>query len=85
MTSKWIYKVKHVANGSVENFKAHFVEHRFSQVKGVDYDETFVLVAIFSSIGAVIFVMVEMGWKIHQMDVETTFLNGLLQEEMYLE
>ena len=57
----------------------------FSQVEGVDYDETFVLVARFSSIRAVIFVVEKMGWKIHQMDVKTTFLNGFLQEEVYLE
>ena len=58
---------------------------RFSQVEGVDNDETFALVARYSSIRAMISIAAEMGWKIHQMDVKTTFLNGLLQEEVYLE
>ena len=85
VTSKWIYKIKHALDGSIEKFKAHFVARGFSQVEGVDYDETFAPVARFSSIKAVISVVAEMGWKIHQMDVKTFFLNGFLQEEVYLE
>ena len=84
VTSKWLYKIKHVADGSIEKFKARFVACGFSQVKGVDYDETFAPVARFSSIRAVISDVAEMGWKIHQMDVKTAFLNGFLQEEVYL-
>ena len=57
----------------------------FSQVEGVDYNETFAPMAKYSSIRAMIFVVAEMGWTIHQMDVKTTFLNGFLQEEVYLE
>ena len=38
VTSRWLYKIKHVANGSIEKFKARFVARRFSQVKGVDYE-----------------------------------------------
>ena len=49
------------------------------------YDETFSPVARYSSIRAVISIAAKMGWKIHQMDVKTAFLNGLLQEEVYLE
>ena len=85
VTSKWIYKIKHDADGSIEKFKARFVARGFSQVEGVDYDETFAPVARFSSVRAVISIVVEMGWKIHQMDGKTAFLNGLLQEEVYLE
>ena len=85
VTSKWLYKIKHAADGSIEKFKARFIARAFSQVEGVDYDETFAPVARFSSIRAVIFVVTEMGWKIHQMDVKTAFLNDFLQEEVYLE
>jgi hypothetical protein len=45
VTSKWIYKIKHAANGSVEKYKAIFEARRFSQVEGIDYEETFALVA----------------------------------------
>ena len=85
VSSKWLYKIKHAADGSIEKFKARFVARGFSQVEGVDYDETFAPVARFSSIRAVISVMAEMGWKILKMDVKTAFLNDFLQEEVYLE
>ena len=57
----------------------------FSQVEGVDYEETFAPVACYSSITSMISIVAEMGWRIHQMDVKTAFLNGVLQEEVYLE
>jgi hypothetical protein len=45
VTSKWLYKLKHAADGSIEKYKARFMAWGFSQVEGVDYDETFVPVA----------------------------------------
>jgi hypothetical protein len=84
-TSKWLYKLKHVADGSIEKYKDRFVARGFSQVEGVDYDETFASVARYASIRVVISIAVEMGWKIHQMDVKTTFLNGIIEEEVYIE
>lgn len=82
---RWLYKIKHVVDGSVEKFKAHFVAKGFSQEEGIDYDENFTLVARYSSIRAIIFVVAQMGWKIHQMDVKTTFLNGVIEEDIYVE
>ena len=43
VTSKWIYKIKHAANGSIEKYKARFVTQGFSQKEGIDYEETFAL------------------------------------------
>jgi hypothetical protein len=83
--SRWIYKIKHVADGSIEKFKARFVAKGFSQKEGVDYDETFAPVARYTSIRVVISLAAEMGWQIHQMDVKTTFLNGVIEEEVYIE
>ena len=85
MTSKWLYKIKHDADGSIEKYKAQFVARGFSQVEAVDYDETFTSIARFSSIRAVISIVAKMGWRIHQMDVKIAFLNDILQEEVYLE
>ena len=85
VTSRWLYKLKYVANGSIEKYKACFVARGFSQVEEVDYDETFAPVARYTSIKSVISIAAEMGWKIHQMDVKIAFLNGLIQEEVYIE
>eukprot|EP00253_Pinus_taeda_P017403 PITA_17403 len=85
VSSKWLYKVKQVADGSVEKHKASFVARGFSQVEGINYDETFGLVPRYSSIKSMLALSAQMGWKIHQMDVKTTFLNGKIEEEVYIE
>ena len=84
VTSKWIYKIKHAANGSIEKYK-RFVAHGFSQKKGIDYEETFAPVARYTSIRLVLALVAVMKWKIHQLDVNTDFLNGVLEEEVYVE
>jgi hypothetical protein len=84
ISSKWFYKIKYAADGSIEKYKARFVARGFSQREGVDYSETFAPVARYTSIRSVISIAAEMGWKIHQMDVKTTFLHGIIQEEIYV-
>lgn len=65
VTSRWLYKIKYAADGSIEKYKTRFMVRGFSQVEGVDYDETFALVARYSSIRAVISIVAEMSWSIH--------------------
>ena len=84
VSSYWIYEVKHATNGSVEKHKARFVARGFSQVEGIDYDETFSPVARYSSIRSIFALSTQMGWKIHHMDVKTAFLNGMIEEEVYI-
>ena len=84
VTSRWIYKVKYATDGSIKKHKAQFVARGFSQVEGIDYDETFAPVARYTSIRTVMAIVAEMGWKIHQMDVNTAFLNDILEEEVYI-
>jgi hypothetical protein len=45
VSSKWLYKIKHVVDGSIEKYKARFIAHGFSQKEGIDYEETFALVS----------------------------------------
>ena len=54
VTLKWIYKIKHVADGSIEKYKARFVARGFSQKEGIDYEETFAPVARYTSIGSIL-------------------------------
>jgi hypothetical protein len=80
VSSKWLYKIKHAADGSIEKHKARFVAHGFSQKEGIDYEETFAPVARYTSIRTIIALAGKMKWKLHQMDVKTTFLNGVIEE-----
>ena len=85
VTLKWIYKIKHAADGSIEKYKAIFVARGFSHKEGIDYEETFAPVARYTSIRSVLALVAVMKWKIHQMDVKSTFLNGVVEEEVYVE
>ena len=77
--------MKQAADESVEKYKARFVARGFSQIEGFDYEETFAPVARYSSIRTILALSVQMGWHIHQMDVMTAFLNGVIEEEVYIE
>ena len=83
--SRWIYKIKYAADGSLEKYKARFVAKGYAQKEGIDYEETFAPIARYTSIRTVISLAAQMGWEIHQMDVKTTFLNGVVEEEIYIE
>ena len=80
VSSKWIYKIKHVADGSFEKYKARFVARGFSQKEGIDYEETFVPVARYTSISTIMALASMMKWILHHMDVKASFLNGVIEE-----
>jgi hypothetical protein len=54
-------------------------------VEGIDFEETFSPTTRYTSIHTIIALAASMGWKLHQMDVKTTFLNGEIKEEVYIE
>jgi hypothetical protein len=85
VSSRWLFKTKHVADGSIEKYKARFLARGFSLKEGIDYEETFTLVARYTSIRTIIALAAKMKWKLHQMDVKTDFLNGVIEEEVYIE
>jgi len=82
---KWVLKAKRGRDGKVEWYKARLVAKGYAQRYGIDYDETFSPVVRFSSIRALLAFAVQNDILVHQMDVVTAFLNGNLEEEVYME
>ncbi|GJY48599.1 zinc finger, CCHC-type containing protein [Tanacetum coccineum] len=81
---KWIFKRKLKVDGTVEKFKARLVIQGFKQKSGIDYFDTYAPVARISTIRLLIAMASIHSLIIHQMDVKTTFLNGELEEEVYM-
>ncbi|KOM27543.1 hypothetical protein LR48_Vigan437s000300 [Vigna angularis] len=82
---KWVYKAKKDSKGEVQRYKARLVAKGYSQRAGIDYDEVFAPVARLETIRLIISLAAQNNWKIHQMDVKSAFLNGVLEEEVYIE
>ena len=81
---KWIFERKTDTDGSVTIYKARLVVKGFRQVQGVDYDETFSPVAMLKSVRITLAIAAFYHYEISQMDVKTAFLNGFLEEELYM-
>jgi len=81
---KWVYKTKLSAYGEVEKYKARLVAQGFSQQPDIDYNETFSLVAIIDTMRMVLAIVAQNRWIMHQMGVKSAFLNGYLEEEVYV-
>ena len=81
---KWVYRTKRGPNGEIVKYKARWVAQGFAQKYGIDYNETFAPVARFDSIRALLALVAHHDWELHQMDVKSAYLNGDLEEELYM-
>ena len=81
---KWVYKTKREPKGKIEKFKARLVAKGFTQREGVDYEATFSPVSSKDSFRVIMALVAHFDMELHQMDVKTTFLNGDLNEEVYM-
>ena len=81
---KWILKKKIGADGQIDTFKARLVAKGYHQRQGGYYNETFSLVSMIKSIRILLAIAAHYDYKVWKMDVKTAFLNGNLEEEVYM-
>ena len=81
---KWVYKVKKDTQGVIVKHKARLVVKGYIQRQGVDFNEVFAPVARLEIVRLLIAIVAQEGWKVHHMDVKSAFLNGDLEEEVYV-
>ncbi|KAJ3691459.1 hypothetical protein LUZ61_020623 [Rhynchospora tenuis] len=82
---KWVYKKKLNARGEVERYKARLVAKGYKQKAEIDYEEIFVPVERMETIRLLISLAAQNKWNIYQRDVKSAFLNGVFEEEVYIE
>jgi transposase InsO family protein len=83
--AKWVLKAKRNAAGEVIKYKARLVAKGYAQRHGVDYEETYAPVCRIGSIRVLIALAAHFDWEVHHMDVTSAFLNGDLEETVYME
>ena len=83
--TKWIYKNKLDENCTIVKNKARLVAQGYSQIEGIYFEEIFAPVARLESIRILLAIACSLKFKLYQMDVKCDFLNGLLEEKVYVE
>ena len=84
LSSKWVFKRKRKVDGSINKYKARLVIKGYKQTEGLDYFDIYSPVMRINSIRMVLAIAALRNFEVHQMDMKTTFLNGALDEEIYI-
>ncbi|CAI7868188.1 unnamed protein product [Closterium sp. NIES-53] len=84
ITSKWLFKIKSDADGKIERYKSGLVAKGYQQKEKVDYKELFAPVVMPTTLRTLLAGAAIKGWVVKQMDVTTAFLNGVLEEEIFM-
>lgn len=84
ISCRWVFKSKTRTDGTIERYKARLVARGFNQTKGVDYFETFSPVVRYESVRTVLAIAAEYDMEMIQFDIKTAFLNGPLEESIYM-
>jgi hypothetical protein len=79
-----VYSIKLRSDGTLDRYKARLVALGNREEYGVDYEETFSLVAKMTTVRTIIAIAASQGWPLHQMDVKNAFLHGDLKEDIYM-
>nr|GEW36269.1 copia protein [Tanacetum cinerariifolium] len=82
--TKWVFRNKLDENGVISRNKARLVAQVYNQQEGIDYDETYALVARLESIRILLAYACALDFKLFQMDVKSAFLNGFINEDVYV-
>ena len=83
--NKWVLNIKYKVDGTIDIYKTRLVAKGYKQQEGIDYEETFSHVVKFASIRLILAIVAIVDLELHPMDVKTAFLNGELNEEIYMD
>ncbi|KAL0642049.1 hypothetical protein Bca4012_102844 [Brassica carinata] len=84
VSSRWIFTIKYLANGQIDRKKTRLVARGFTQTYGEDYIDTFAPVAKLHTVRIVLSIATNLEWDLWQMDVKNAFLQGELEDEVYM-
>lgn len=82
---KWIFKTKFQFNGDILKHKARIVPKGYIQQLGIDVEEVYAPVALMETVHSLFALAAQRGWGLYHLDVKSTFLNGEIIEEVFVE